>query len=636
MKRSLMLSAVIVPLAAYAYACGSDAAPVGAVPEGGSDAPTTPPPDADLGTDASPITDAGADGAPVTCTNRNPLKNPYFGDLHAHTSYSFDAFTFDTRNTPFDAYAFAKGKTVQVAGAGPDGGGPMTTIERPLDFLAVTDHSEWLALAYGCGDLLGGGPQGTPKSPYYDDPTCVLFRSTDPTQQTKNFAGARLLQQKLCGDAGGNDCQPVIQSAWQSEQAAAAAAYEPCKFTSLIAYEYTRSLALDAGNATLHKNVIFGSDKVPAQPIDAFNNPTQVELWTALDQQCLADAGCQAITIPHNSNLSQGAAFIAAAGAEQQMSKYQRLVEIFQHKGGSECFYDPANPTDPDCNFEYLGGVTEPNLPRSYVRTGLKEGLVAYATSATKTNPLQMGIVAATDDHNGAPGNTREDTWPGHAGRLDDTPGQRIGLKNGADNGVSHGHNPGGLAVVWAEQNTRDAVFAALYRRETYGTSGTRIVVRFYQTWDQGADPCADPNFPASLVAAGAVPMGGNMAPPPGGGDAAAASPRFVVYAWKDKTDLARIDLVKAWVDATGQAREKVVPFPLAAGAPACVSWTDPAFTGTASFYYARVLEQPTDRWSVQDCKADQTANPAGCANGGYLAAQIQERAWTSPIWWLP
>jgi Protein of unknown function (DUF3604) len=635
MKRSLLLAGAIVPLAAYAYACGNDGGSPGTTPEAGAlDAPASS--DGDVTDTGVPIPDAGApDTAPVACANRNPLKNPYFGDLHAHTSYSFDAFTFDTRNTPMDAYAFAKGKTVQVAGAGPDGGGPLTTIERPLDFLAVTDHSEWLALAYGCGDTLAGAPQGTPKSPYYDTPTCALFRSTNPVQQAIDFAGAKAMQAKLCGDAG-YDCTPVIQSAWQSEQAAAAAAYEPCKFTSLVAYEYTRSLLLDAGAATLHKNVVFGSDKVPAQPIDAFNFPTQVDLWTALDQQCLADAGCQAITIPHNSNLSQGAAFVAAAGAEAQMVKYQRLVEIFQHKGGSECFYDPQNPTDPTCNFEYLGAVTEPNLPRSYVRTALKEGIVQYAT--TKVNALQMGIVAATDDHNGAPGNTRESTWPGHAGRLDDTPQQRIGLtRDGGDNGVSHGHNPGGLAVVWAEQNTRDSIFSALYRRETYGTSGTRIVVRFYQTWDVAADPCADPQFPAQLVAGGAVPMGGNMAAAPGPApDGAPASPRFVVYAWKDQTELARIDLIKAWVDAAGQAQEKVIAFPLTAGAPACVTWTDPEFTATASFYYARVLEQPTDRWSVQDCKADPTANPAGCADGGYLNTTIQERAWTSPIWWMP
>ena len=619
--RMFLVAGLLTPLAAYAYACGGDGGGDVGQPDASNDV---------VPTDAQPVDGGVKDAAPVTCADRNPLKNPYFGDLHAHTSYSFDAFTFETRNTPFDAYAFAKGMAVQIAGAHAGGGGPITKIERPLDFLAVTDHSEWLALTYGCGDLLDGGPQGQPQSPYYGTIQCQNFRSTVPVEEARDFALGAVIQARICD--GGYNCTPVIQNAWKSEQAAAAAAYEPCKFTSLVAYEWTHAADVaDAGNATLHKNVIFGTDKVPDQPIDSFTHKTQAELWTGLDQACLASNGCQAITIPHNSNLSQGAAFVVPAGSEQQMVKYQRLVEIFQHKGGSEGFYDPANPTDPACNFEYLGGITEPNLPRSYVRTGLEEGLTTYA--ATKTNPLQMGIIAATDDHNGAPGNTREDTFPGHAGRLDDTPAQRIGLKDGGvENGVSHGHNPGGLAVTWAEQNTRDAIFAALMRRETYGTSGTRIVVRFYETWNTSGDPCADPSFPSQLVKAGAVPMGGNIGAAPAG----ATSPRLVAYAWKDKTDLAQIDIVKGWVDAQGKAQEKVTPFPVTPGAPACFTLTDTEFTGTPTFYYARVLEQPTPRWSVQDCKVNPGLNPAGCADGGYLNTMIQERAWTSPIWFLP
>jgi len=622
-QRVFLVAGLLLPLAAYVYACGGD---------GGGDGSSGGSPDGSAADAASPDDaaphDAGLDGAMAICADRNPLKNPYFGDLHAHTSYSFDAFTFETRNTPFDAYAFAKGMSVQVAAAGGGGGGPMTKIERPLDFLALTDHSEWLALTYGCGDTLDGGPQGLPQSPYYGTVQCNNFRSTVPIEEARDFAQGALIQSRICD--GGYDCTPVIQDAWKSEQAAAAAAYEPCKFTSLVAYEWTHAADVaDAGSATLHKNVIFGTDKVPDQPIDSFTHKTQAELWTGLDQACLASNGCQAITIPHNSNLSQGAAFEIPPGSEAQMVKYQRLVEIFQHKGGSECFYDPAAPTDPTCQFEYLGGITEPNLAKSYVRTALKDGLTTYAT--TKVNPLQMGIVAATDDHNGAPGNTREDTFPGHAGRLDDTPALRIGLKDGGDNGVSHGHNPGGLAVTWAEQNTRDSIFAALMRRETYGTSGTRIVVRFYQTWSTSGDPCTDPSFPSQLLAAGAVPMGGSIVAAPAG----VTAPRLVAYAWKDKTDLAQIDIVKGWVDAQGKAQEKVTPLPVTAGQAACFTMTDTEFTGTATFYYARVLEQPTPRWSVQDCKADPSVNP-GCAAGGYLNTTIQERAWTSPIWWLP
>jgi hypothetical protein len=639
MKRSLALLVVSLPVPLVVYACGGDNSVIPPGTDAASDAPAS-----EGGGDDGPTVDGvasdapgdSADAGPIVCPGRNPLKNPYFGDLHAHTSYSFDAYSFDTRNTPYDAYAFAKGQTVQVAGAQADGGGPTTTIDRPLDFLAITDHSEWLALTYGCGALLDGGPQDPQQAPYYGSPQCVFFRSTDPANQDAVFAGAAKIQNTVC-EAG--TCPPVVQSAWQSEQAAAAAAYEPCKFTSFVAYEWTHAVA----GATLHKNVIFATNVVPAAPIDSFDFPTQPQLWNALDQQCVEDAGCRAITIPHNSNLSQGGAFDVPAGSESQMVKYQRLVEIFQHKGGSECFFDPNNPTDPACNFEYLGGITELNLPQSYVRTALENGIATYAQ--TKTNPLQMGIIGATDDHNGAPGNSREDTWPGHAGRLDDTPDLRIKpAADGGPNGVSLGHNPGGVAVAWAEQNTRASIFAAFERRETYATSGPRMVVRFYQTWDSSSDPCADPNFPSALVAAGAVPMGGTFALPSGdagtgeagSGDAAGAAPRLVVYAWKDTVDLARLDIVKAWVDGQGQIQEQVITHDVTGSAPACYVWTDPAFTPSPTFYYARVLQTPTPRWSTYDCAASPASNPVGCADGGYLNITIQERAWTSPIWYLP
>jgi hypothetical protein len=627
MNRSFVVLAVVAASSALAWmACG------------GSDNPTTGgPPDASAGNDGAVGTDsggldAGVDAAPVVCNDKNPLKNPYFGDLHAHTSYSFDAYSFDTRNTPFDAYAFAKGQTLTVAGADPSGPGPTTTIERPLDFLALTDHSEWLAITYGCADALDGGAYD-PTSPYENASQCLIVRSTNPVDQTRFFTTGALMQTNLCA-ANPGACPGVVQSAWQSVQAAAAAAYEPCKFTSFVAYEWTHAVA----GATLHKNVIFANDHVPAAPLDSFNYKTAPELWTGLDQQCTQANGCEVVTIPHNSNLSQGGAFIVPAGSEAQMVKYQKLVEIFQHKGGSECYFGPdAVAPDPACDFEYLGGITEPNLPQSYVRTGLEDGIQAYqASGAAKVNPLQMGIIGATDDHNGTPGNTREDTWPGHAGRLDDSPAKRIGLaRDGGVNGVSYGHNPGGVAVAWAEQNTREAIFAAFQRRETYATSGPRILVRFYQVWGSPTDPCADTGFPAQVVAAGGVPMGGTFAMTPSA-DAGAAQPRFVAYAWKDKVDLAEIDVIKAWVDSSGQVHEQLVTNPLTAGQPACVTWTDTSFTAAPSFYYVRVLQTPTPRWSVQDCAADPTANPAGCADGGYLNTNIQERAWTSPIWYLP
>jgi hypothetical protein len=552
---------------------------------------------------------------PVQCTNYRPLKNAYFGDLHAHTAYSLDAYSFATRNTPIDAYAFARGKTLQVAAGSPNGG-PTTTIERPLDFLAVTDHSEWLSVAFGCGQALDGTPYD-PQSPYYASADCYQVRSNQVLPVSTRNA--------LCSDGG---CGAVQQSAWQAEQAAAASAYVPCQFTSFVAYEWTHT----ESGATLHKNVIFASDKVPAAPLDSITYPSQAELWSGLDQQCTADKGCEAITIPHNSNLSKGGAFNIPDGLEAQSAKYQKLIEVFQHKGNSECFYDnspDAGPQDPECNFEYGGGISEPNLRQSYIRYALHAGLSRAASTA---NPFMFGFIGSTDDHNGTPGNTREDTWPGHAGRLDDAPHKRIKapVGGGPDKRVSH--NPGGLAVAWAEQNTRDSIFAAFKRRETYATSGTRILVRFYQTWADD-DVCADASFPAQVVQGGGVPMGGTFGAASGG---ATLSPRFVVYAWKDKVDLARIDIVKLWYDAAGAAHESIVhdAIPDGMGNARCFTWQDTAFTPGPTVYYARVLEKPSPRWSVGDCAAAPGVAPADCAPGGALNQNIQERAWTSPIWY--
>jgi hypothetical protein len=601
-----------VPIAlAAAAACGGD-----------GDVPTT-----DSGTDALADVGDGTTGPDAgDCPTFNPLKNAYFGDLHEHTAFSADAYSFSTRNTPIDAYAFAKGTPVQIAGASPDGGGPITKIDRPLDFLAVTDHSEFLAIALGCGADLDGGAY-EPTSPYYDSARCKLFRSNNPAAQTLDFALLFNNMKALCGDSG--QCEPVIKSAWQKEQAAAALAYDRCKFTSFVAYEWTH---ISSKGDTLHKNVIFGSSKVPDRPFDSITYGTAPELWTALDQGCKASDGCEALTIPHNSNESSGLAFEVPTGAEAQMAKYQRLVEIFQHKGASECLYDADAGADggaeTECAFEEVPSSIANGRDGSFVRDGLTKGITARKT--TGANPLEMGIVGATDDHNGAPGNVKESTFPGHVGRYDDDPASRI---RAVDAGAGKGNlsfNPGGITGVWSEQNTREAIFAALKRRETWATSGPRIIVRFFATTNDGSDPCADPDFPKQLVAKGATPMGGTFKP-------GTSKPRLVAYAWKDATDLARIDLIKAWVDGAGQPHERVERIPVStASKPACVVWDDASANGEISYYYARVLEQPTPRWSSYDCQKAPNANPAGCAPDGALVQPIQERAWTSPIWMVP
>jgi len=246
-------------------------------------------------------------------------------------------------------------------------------------------------------------------------------------------------------------------------------------------------------------------------------------------------------------------------------------------------------------------------------------------------DPLKFGFVGATDTHDGTMGNVGESGWPGTFGAIDNTPARRLGF-------FPLGMNPGGITGIWAEENTRAALWAALERRETFATSGPAIRVRFYE-YTGLPDPCADPRFPAQVVAAGGIPMGGTMA-------YAGEAPSFVVYALQDETPLASVDIVKASVVGDG-AVEKVHTIPFA-GAPYCVTWSDPTFDpAEPAFYYARVKEQPTWRWSHYDCERLRASNPSswqtiapGCASSdpstGGLDFKVQERAWTSSVWYLP
>jgi hypothetical protein len=310
------------------------------------------------------------------------------------------------------------------------------------------------------------------------------------------------------------------------------------------------------------------------------------------------------------------------------MTEFQRLAEIHQHKGNSECVTDTADSGAVSaCNFEVRPALTTSGDVPGYARTGLKQGLERFV--AGRHDPLAFGFVGATDTHMATPGATAELGFPGHFG-----PGENVDLRLG----YSPNYNPGGVTGVWAEENTREALWAALRRRETFATSGPRIKVRFY-AYAGSSNPCTDPGFLESALSDGSVPMGGIFRSVPGNG-----APRFVVSALKHQTELAAVDLVKGSVTA-GVASEKVFTIPLAA-AQSCVTWTDPGFDPAApAFYYARVREQPTWRWSHYDCETLRATYPSDwqtriprCVQShpNTLDSMIQERAWTSSIWYLP
>jgi uncharacterized protein DUF3604 len=590
--------------------------------------------------DAARPVEAGATDAGPPCSDYSSTKNVYWGDLHSHTVLSADAYGWGTRAFPHDAYRFASDPSYAVTiASGSKTPGPKVTIGRPLDFLAVTDHSEWLAATWGCGETPGGEPID-PKSPYTALPACATFRNTTSSGSAPIIIAAENAVAAEC-DGGGElcpGCGDFTSSAWQVEIQAAHDAYQRCSFTTFVAYEWT----LNSLGATLHQNVIFGSENVPKVPFDALDYVDPTDLFSALDRACTAAAGCEALTIPHNSNLSLGMAFQVPSGidAKKQMNRYQRLAEIHQTKGNSECYAGP-DASDPTCAFEHLppsaGGSEAAN---NFVRHALEVGLVDYAATQSSgqpsgpdagTDPLELGIVGGTDDHNATPGAVSSASWAGHVGSNDDTAVLRL-----TENPTN---NPGGLTGVWAEENTRESIFAALSRRETYATSGPRMVLRFYAVYG-GDDYCAagagGGGFPANVIAAGGVPMGGTMGQPPSG----AKSPSFVVSALTDVTDLAEVDVVKAAVIA-GRITETIQRFTASSpgtvwsSGSACVRLTDASFDPKSpAFYYARVLEVPTPRWSHYDC---QTA-PAttGCGADGGLDVLVQQRAWSSPVWWLP
>lgn len=565
------------------------------------------PPSLPSAPDGDPVAASDAATAPpvadsaLRCATYNPHKNVYFGDLHIHTSYSLDSFSFANRNDPAIAYRFARGLRSAPVSSGEGGTTTVPALTVPLDFAAVTDHAEFLSMIALC-------EYGAATNPAQ----CAALADQNSTRQQALALSslARLLAPApnplpIC-DGNAASCVDAERSAWQRLRDAAASAYVPCQFSSLIGYEWTAT----TGGANLHRNVIFASDRVPEAPYDYLDYPSALALWRALDAGCKASAGCSALTIPHNSNFSAGKMWDTADDPAERdfMMRYQKLVEIYQHKGASECLASDSMG-DPECAFEV---VANQDNAAGYVRAALARGLALQGS--TGANPLAMGFIASTDTHNGAPGSVREDAWRGHGGNNDDTATERLGAPT---------FSPGGIAAVWAEQNTRASIFAALERRETYATSGPRIKVRTYALANvsdaQAQNFCNDLDFPSKLLAAGAQPMGGNLA--------TTSAPTLFVSAIADQVPLTSFDIVRlrdqlASVQTVTLAGPETSSF--------CRYWRDPTFVpNRPAAYYARVMQQPTPRWSSYDCQL--APNDSACTDGT-LPTAIRERAWTSPI----
>jgi len=604
------------------------------------------------------------------CTQQYPLGKALFGDTHVHTKYSLDASTQGTRTSPADAYHFARGAPIGVQPWTADGQ-PLRTLQldRPLDFAVVTDHAELFGEVEICSDpaLAGHGSWQCKLFRHYPRAAFFIFN-------TQSSLAGRL---GFCGKDG-ERCRQAGLRPWQEIQQAAEDAYDrssDCEFTSFVAYEWTGA---SANLANLHRNIIFKNEQVPVLPLSFIDTPSAPLLWDGLDRDCVnAGTGCEVLVIPHNSNLSDGYMFstvrddgsaITAADATQRQ-RLERLVEIMQHKGSSECFYNPLSSADELCGFEQLpynrfSGKFVPFLREEateksgFVRDVLKEGMAQEQRLGV--NPFKLGFIASSDTHISAPGAVNEKGFLGHGGAGVPAGAQ---LPEGLPDDLEF--NPGGLAAVWATENSRDSIFAAMQRRETYATSGPRIELRFFGGWQLPADMCEQQDYVASGYEHG-VAMGGDLLPQPAHSNDA---PVFSVFARMDPgtasqpgMPLKAVQIIKVSVGPDGESSEQVIDVASSGaaevgvdlatcktygkGAPQlCAHWQDPNFNpAQRAYYYTRVLENPTCRWSQQlcvaaavDCQRPATIKPGyeSCCSVEHRPI-IQERAWSSPIWYAP
>lgn len=592
---------------------------------------------------------ASSVSAPLSAVEPHARK-ALFGELHVHTQYSFDAFIFGTRSTPDTAYEYAKGGAVKHPS------GFEMRLREPLDFQSVTDHAMYMGML---------PEMDKPDTVVGAHPISVGIREAKTAAE--RIAAFQLmfpyLRQQLDGPDDLLD-RNVLRSAWKSTVDAAERHNDPGTFTTFVGYEYT---AAGPNRENMHRNVIFRGAGPTTLPFSSQDSQNPEDLWDWLDDQ--RAAGVEALAIPHNSNGSDGMMFaltqtdgsaMNALYAQQRM-RNEPLVEISQVKGTSET-HPMLSPNDEWADFELMEvkvATVDPSQPEgSYVREAYLKGL--EMADGDGFNPFKFGVLSASDSHVGAGAFDEDDYWS-KVGVVDSTPQLRGSVpldKPNADGtryaggNVANFNNWGasGLAGVWAEENTRESIYAAFRRKETFGTSGPRITLRFFGGFGYDDSLLTAANLTEQLYADG-VPMGSELR-------GTGIAPTFYVAAARDthSAPLQRIQIVKGWIDS-GASKERVFDVVCSDGGvpdanhrcpdngarvdlTSCAIdsergageltgvWQDPEFKpDQAAFYYLRVLENPTCRWSTWD------ALRVGVAPRESLQASIQERGWSSPIW---
>jgi hypothetical protein len=634
-------------------------------------------------------------------TPPNPDRMPLYGDLHVHTKYSFDAYIFGVTATPYDAYRYARGEAIKHP-LGFD-----MKLKEPLDFYAVTDHGFYMGMIENYADTTSEMSKNEWTKPMHNlnRPENVTVESTG---ERANLFSSVLTQAivnpypywhpKVWKAWFTNNIQlalrsfdyDVHKSAWADVANAAEEFNRPGEFTTFIGYEFTTSTDVEGGN--LHRNVIFNSSKAPIRPWTRIDSLNPEDLWTWMDG--LRDKGVDSLAMPHNSNGSNGQMFevetfrgnpISIEYAEKRM-RNEPIVEITQVKGTSDT-HPLLSPDDEWADFEIMDkrvGSRPPtySMPQGgYVRDAYLRGLTLDWEG--RGNPYKFGLIGSSDTHTGAGAFDENDYWS-KTGVLDGTDmgrgsvpltqdridqltqysmnySQPISTKEiegrtYADVGFDQ-WSASGLAVAWAEENTRDSIFQAFKRKETFATTGTRMAVRFFAGFDMESIDIDSEDMVKNAYAKG-VTMGADLFSQDN------QTPQFLVWAQRDKlgAPLQRVQIIKGWVEnASGTPKELVydvacsdglsvdpetnrcpdngarvnindcsISNDVGAGELKTV-WTDPDFDPSIkAFYYVRVLENPTCRWSTWD------ALKAGVAPRPDLHKTIQERAWSSPIWYIP
>lgn len=607
----------------------------------------------------------------------NPERNAYFGDLHVHTTLSFDASAFGTTASPADAYRYAQGEPIQHPS------GFEVQLAQPLDFYAVTDHGVLLGVINQAANTSTRFSQYELARPYHNINESVDGGLLDLAKRSAVFSNfvSDVVANLIDGTFDSSDINSISQSAWLDTVEAANEAYNPGVFTTFAGYEYTSSTE---ERESLHRNVIFrGTERLPAQPFSRLNSMNPEGLWDWMDG--LREQGIESLAIPHNSNGSNGAMFAFTdwrgkaidQGYADRRLRNEPLVEITQVKGTSDT-HPALSPNDEWANFEIFPMRTSTKIPSdppgSYVRNAWQRGL-ALAAGNEGGNPYKFGVIGASDTHTAA-ASIEEDNYFGKIGAFDSTAEKRGSIpasfiygammKIGAPDMVEHvddrtyldfsGYKywgASGIAGVWAEENTREAIYDALRRKETFATSGTRIKVRFFAGYELGKLPLDSPDLVRTAYKSGTA-MGSTLQA------SGEQQPTFFTWAIADPNTarLQRVQIIKGWLE-NGEHQERVYDVACSDGLSVDAAthrcpdngarvdltdcsrtanvgaselrtlWQDPDFTpGQEAFYYVRALENPVCRWSTWD------AIRAGEKPRSDLSATIQERAWSSPIWY--